>query len=376
MNKTHPFTPTPTQAAALQELGRRLVDQHNARVIVPPQENASGFWFGGGNLARDRSGTLWLVGRYRNCGDSRTGLQKGSRGLELAVFRLDDMESQAEKVLSFGKEDLTTDGQQVLSIEGTSLHPTSNGVELYLSTEKDMDYPAGFEAFRKPGTGVWTVDIMSADAVVSLPSAKIRTVVKSREAARAHTKDPVVFERDDGNTALIYCTHPFSWSSSNTSVALRDAGASTFTLLTDQMLQRGPVWDVAVTRVTDRLAVPRAGLFKEAPPLSLYFYDGAECMRSHEEHGKAVRRPRGHSCEEIGGLAWGVDARFPAIHRLSVNEPLFISPWGSGSSRYVSTLREADRITATWQQSQSDRSQPLVGHSLPMAEVEHILHGG
>ena len=37
----------------LKELGQRLIDQRNARVIVPALGNESGFWFGGGNLIQD-----------------------------------------------------------------------------------------------------------------------------------------------------------------------------------------------------------------------------------------------------------------------------------------------------------------------------------
>ena len=60
-------------------------------MIVYRRTNAeTGFWFGGGNMVQDHDGTLWLVGRYRNHGDSRTGLGAGERGLELALFRSDD----------------------------------------------------------------------------------------------------------------------------------------------------------------------------------------------------------------------------------------------------------------------------------------------
>ena len=56
--------------------------------------------------------------------------------------------------------------------------------------------------------------------------------------------------------------------------------------------------------------------------LSLYFYDGAECLRQLDAHKKAVDRPRGYSCEELGGLAYGFDRDFPNLHRLSRLEPL------------------------------------------------------
>jgi hypothetical protein len=39
----------------------------------------------------------------------------------------------------------------------------------------------------------------------------------------------------------------------------------------------------------------------------------------------------------------------------------------------VNVLNCGDRLLATWQQSQDDLSQPLVGHELPMAEVARWL---
>jgi hypothetical protein len=74
------------QERCLRALLAALIDQTAARVIVPPYRDAPGFWFGGGSLAQDSEGTIWLSGRYRNYGDSRTGLVAGQRGLECALF--------------------------------------------------------------------------------------------------------------------------------------------------------------------------------------------------------------------------------------------------------------------------------------------------
>ena len=50
-------------------------------------------------------------------------------------------------------------------------------------------------------------------------------------------------------------------------------------------------------------------------------------------------------------------------------------PLGDGCSRYVSTLVTGDGILAVWEQGQADGSQPLVGRSMPMEQVEQILGG-
>lgn len=357
----------------LVALALRLLDQEAASVLVTPQRDASGFWFGGGNVIRDRDGTVFLVGRYRNQGDSRTGLGAGERGLELAIFGGSGFFGPLEKLKAFSKEDLRVGEHGVLSIEGTCLHLTANGVELYVSSEKDLAYPEMVQKFQKPGTGVWSIDRIVADRVTELRPTGIEPLLASDTPATLHVKDPVVFDLPDQGTAMIYCTHPFAWSSSNTGVAVWEEGKNTFSVVSDSMLPRGFVWDVAATRVTERLPVPRVGAFKHLPPLSLYFYDGAECLRPHEQHAKGVKRPRGYSCEEIGGLAWGFDADFPLVQRLSVNCAFFVAPYGTGCSRYVSALVTEEGIYACWQQSQPDLSQPLVGHWLPMDEVTRVL---
>jgi hypothetical protein len=72
-------------------------------------------------------------------------------------------------------------------------------------------------------------------------------------------------------------------------------------------------------------------------------------------------------------MAVGFDELFPEIFRISSYAPMFISPHGTGCSRYVSTLVTADGILATWQQSQENFSQPLVGNFLPVEQIEEIL---
>jgi len=358
----------------LRALGQALVNQELAQVAVPPQEASDGFWFGGGNVLEDADGTLLLCGRYRNYGDSRTGTGAGARGLEFAIFRADGPFGPWEKVRSFTKADLACEGLGVVSIEGGGLLRTGGGYELFISTEKDRPYPAGHEGFQKPGTGVWSIDATAAASLDELDPAQLRPILLTDELATLHIKDPVPVPHPGGQgTALIFCHHPFGWSSSNTGLAVRTDDDASFEHATHALLPRGTTWDVACTRVTERLPLPRTGILKDLPPLSLYFYDGAECLRQLDENPLAVARPRGWSCEEIGGLAFGVDDDFPTLHRLSVDFPLFTSSTGTGCSRYVSTVATQEGILALWQQSQSDLSQPLVSNFLPMEEVERIL---
>ena len=68
----------PARKQQLIRLAQLLIDQEQARIVVPPNQPRSGFWFGGGNLVEADDGTLFLVGRYRNSGDSRSAIRASS----------------------------------------------------------------------------------------------------------------------------------------------------------------------------------------------------------------------------------------------------------------------------------------------------------
>ncbi|MCA9140095.1 MAG: hypothetical protein KDB00_25155 [Planctomycetales bacterium] len=353
-----------------------LVDQHQARVLIPAYASSSGYWFGGGNMVAGKNGDLYLVGRYRNSGDSRTGLAAGSRGLELAIFRSCDNGANFEKVVSLGKEDLGVAGCNVLSIEGTALRFNGDKVELYVSTEKEsVGYPSGFENFLKPGTGVWSIDRLTASSVEGLASASVKPVLASNDPATIHVKDPFLYESDD-RAWLFFCSHPFSWTCSNTGYIELDSPtdmiASNRTDPVFDFFPRGNVWDVAMSRGTCLIDVPAVGAFSNQN-IQLLFYDGGECVRDHTQHAESVARPRGHSCEELGGAAWSVEKNWNQLRRLSKNAPLFVSPHGTGCSRYVDVLSRPEGMHVTWQQSQPDTSQPLVYHFVPRATIESTL---
>jgi hypothetical protein len=371
----------------LLDLLQALIDQQSAHILVLPYRNAPGFWFGGGNMVQDASGVIWLCGRYRNYGDSRTGLVAGERGLECALFRSDDRGGSFQKVCSWTKADLSrhSDGAEVLSIEGTALHRLPNGTwELFISSEKALSYPHPLQEHQKPGTGIWTIERMALPSGQSggpetLDPATLTPVLDALDRPEyLHVKDPVVYDGPDGQTFMIFCSHPFSWTSTNNGLAMRKRGTNVFDVQAWEMAPRGPTWDVAVTRITDRLPLPQVGLLADLPPCSIYFYDGAECIHDHGRGSGGTRRPRGYSCEEIGGafLGWEEgDTGLPRLERLSRLAPLFVSPWGTGCSRYVSSLVIQDGILVAWEQAQEDGSQPLVGHFLPMEDVARRLSG-
>lgn len=364
----------------LMDLADALINQERARIIVPAQQPSTGFWFGGGNAIEDTSGDLHIVGRYRNHGDSRTGVAAGERGLELAVFTSVDSGATWEKSLSFTKSELNIGDRTVLSIEGSALRRTATGYELYVSTEKDgVGYPAGFESFLKPGTGVWTIERLASATLEGLKDSPLETVAECSDLRWLHIKDPFLYERKGEYVDLLFCSHPFSWSSSNT--GYRAAPSVATSSINDtppfgdhvcDFFSRGTTWDVAMTRGTCVVDVPRVGAFADVDA-SLFFYDGGESLRDLDEHATAVKRPRGYSCEELGGVAYIQNGSLDHIERLSKYLPQFISPYGTGCSRYVDVLATETGLIATWQQSQDDRSQPLVMNQLTHDEVAEIL---
>ncbi len=358
----------------LVQLAKTLLDQESARIVIQPHKRENGYWFGGGNLVASPDGTWYLAGRYRNFGDSRTGLQTGLRGVELAVFASYDHGNTFEKVLSFSKNDLSYPDRPVLSIEGSALHFTHGGVELFVSTEKEnVLYPENLRSFHKSRTGIWSIDRLHAKNVRDLAKAPLSPFLSCVDPRFLHVKDPVVYDMVNGGTLLSFCTHPFNWTSSNSGYVIRHSDAEAFSAPNHEFFRRGYTWDVAISRITAWLRVPRRGLFSQDHTLMLAFYDGGESMRNVDQHKKAIKRPRGYSCEEIGGLAWATEKDFSAITRLSINLPMFTSPWGSGSSRYVDVLQTEEGLYATWEQSQPDLSQPLVMNYLGWDEVDRLL---
>ena len=361
----------------LRQLAVRLIDQRECKQLIQPLGSGEGFWFGGGNFIQMNDGNIFVCGRYRNHGDARTGVGAGERGLKFSVFQVSENLESASEVYALSKSELSFDSE-VVSIEGGCLVNSvdGHGVEAIISTEKKKAYPKEFINFQKPGTGVWSIDLLKGPSgITSLTTEKATVIANSEEPNTLHVKDPVVFRIKPDQTELIYCHHPFSWSSSNTGLRRRLKEEEEFQVIEENVLPRGNSWDVACSRLTERLSVPKIGEFSELPDLSLYFYDGAECLRSLEQNKEAAHRPRGYSCEELGGLAWGWDDEFPKMQKITHHFPLFISPYGTGCSRYVSAIHLQDgSILAGWQQSQKDLSQPLVVNHLSANSVKAILN--
>ena len=363
------------QLTRLAALSRLMMNQQNAKIIVEPYESKDGFWFGAGNMV-EHEGVLLLSGRYRNYGDSRSGLGSGERGLELALFASRDRGASWEKVLAFSKKDINLSNLTVLSIEGSALVKTSTGFELFVSSEKEgRGYAEGLDCYRKPGTGIWSIDVLRAESLEGLRSAQVSDMLRCDDPRYVHVKDPFVYARTNGDLVLGFCTHPYNWASSNTGYMVRDASTEKWDEPVFDHFPRGTTWDAGMTRATAIVDVPKMAVFSGPEKLSLLFYDGGEAVRNLDEHEVGVKRPRGYSCEELGGAAVIRDENLRNPERLSKYRPLFVSPMGRGTSRYVDVLETQEGFYVTWQQSQPDFSQPLVLNFVSREEVNKILTG-
>jgi len=343
--------------ARMRDFAHALIDPVHARIAIAPERAEKGYWFGGGSMAKGPDGYLYLTGRYRSAGDSRTGLDLGDRGKELAVFSSADGAKTWTKVLAFDKGAVAPAGAEALSIEGSAIRFTPAGVELYVSSEKRVPYPERVAAYEKPGTGVWSIERLVAPTIEGLRQAIPHTIMASDDPATLQVKDPFLAERRDGSLLLFFCHHSFNWSSSGTGYVPLDRDGNPAGKPVFDCYPRGPAWDVAITRGTCVLPLPAT----IAPAgTGLVFYDGGECLRNLDEHAKAKKRPRGYSCEELGGLGYYVDDDPGTFVRISDIFPEFESPTGTGCLRYVDVLATGDAFIATWQQSQPDGSQALM----------------
>lgn len=349
----------------LHDIAREFVNQEKARIIVEANEPSNGYWFGGGNMV-EFDNALYVVGRYRNYGDSRLGTSKGERGCELAIFKSIDDGENFLKILSYSKEDLSIGERVVVSIEGTALYLDDSGVQLFISTEKANLVPKGeLKEYIKPGTGVWGIDVVRGKSIETLDLQSIETVIEGDDVRHFNIKDPFVYKTNDQNLLLGYCSHPISWASSNSGYIMRD-NKKGWKSPVNNFLPRGEVWDVAITRVTSLINIDKT-------PYRLAFYDGGESLRQLDEHPQAKKRPRGYSCEEIGGVGYFRNDDVNAIKRLSILGPSFLSPYGKKTSRYVDVLRTDKGYYVTWQQSQENLSQPLVLNFVSHEIVNGIL---
>ena len=358
---------------AVRALVSELIDQRSAHVIVRPNRAADGYWFGGGNLLQDAGGTLWLVGRYRDAGDSRTGLGAGERGLACALFASADGGASFEPVRSWSKAELSAHGT-VLSIEGTDLRRRAGGgVELFVSLEKDVPYPDAYAAYQKPGTGVWSIDRMTATRRHRSTWQHRRRCCGRGGRSPSTSRTPSPSRPRRGHGAAVLLASGLVGLQQHRRRRARGS-ATTFELASWEAVARGAIWTSP----------------SRASPTGSRCRESACCVRAADERlllrRRGVHAPAGG---EPAGRETAARLLLRGARRRDVGPGRRLPGDGTAVDGRAA-LRVADRnrqqslrehlltkefLYATWQQSQADRSQPLVMNALPMERVEAILSG-
>jgi hypothetical protein len=100
-----------------------------------------------------------------------------------------------------------------------------------------------------------------------------------------HIKDPSVSSGPRGETVLIFCHHPYCWSCSSAGIVIRSDDNGEWGAPRFDVFRHGYTWDVAISRLTCRLPLPKIGVLADMEPLSLWFYDGGECLTDDDRTG-------------------------------------------------------------------------------------------
>lgn len=380
------------EAQCATELATAMVNQRQAKILIEAEQQSAGHWFGGGNVIQVNE-KVYVCGRFRNKGDSRYGITEGERGYAFAIYELEIHDKNNINVKLLHKwtknnifealkqqNQLPDNCKEVLSIEGTSLHYNKSKKiwEFYVSSEKLLNYPETVKSFQKKNTGIWSIDKICASNIDHFSfldnQYQIYPVLSSNDPMYLHMKDPVVFsfKNENGNdmNGLFFSCAPFCWTSSFTGFAIQEQNKykEKFSIVSNEFVPRGTCWDVACTRITSRCPIlPDSNQF-------FCFYDGAECVNKHVNSSYNW----GWSCEEVGGLfIENYNTGIPksdCFSRISKLFPLFSSPFGTTSSRYVDAVWTSFGLIITWQQAQVNGSQPLVINILSLSEVNEILN--
>ncbi len=288
-----------------------LFNPEEGVTILAPPGNGPGYWSGAVSTIFDgETKRFYLYYRLRNPRDPGNPKQ---RGFECRIAESKDGVRFAD-IWSAVKDDFGA-----ISIERASLVKTYEGIyRLYIS----------FEDIK---LGKWKIDLMEADKPANFDPRDRVEIMRPIDGVMGHIKDPYVMIIG-GLYYMFINYHPIRWQSSGTALALSGDGVN-FNWV-GEIFPRSRGWDVGISRITSIVRIP---------PLFYIYYDGGETMRE--------------SCEERAGLAISFDLK--SYYRLSDNGPLFVSPHGTGSLRYIDALKVGDEIYCYYEYTREDGSHEL-----------------
>jgi hypothetical protein len=273
------------------------------RILREPAGFENGYWAGAPGVFYDSDEKAWYltyrIRRPRGVVPDRGGEARIACSTDLKEWR--DLWS------------VTKDQFDSASIERCALHHGLDGQWRY------------FASYVDPTDGRWCVSVLQSPKIHTLEAAHARPIFKARPLGLEGIKDPWIFEHQGIFHMILSVAVPTPKTGSqshstldifNTGECVSATGLATSRDL-DQWEWRGVIfapeasgWDCYCRRVNS--IVPHRGKF-------FAFYDGSA---SHAEN-----------YEEKTGLAASSDLR--NWKSLTVGEPIFTSPHGSGSLRYM-----------------------------------------
>ncbi len=129
---------TEAQKQKLITLARELIHQEAARILIEPMARSTGFWFGGGNVIRDRDGSILLCGRYEPDPNVLILCEKAfAQGLPIFTSGL-DCYTISHRIATFSKELSADDMEMAESVSqsvGACVEPAQ--IERMLSVKRE-----------------------------------------------------------------------------------------------------------------------------------------------------------------------------------------------------------------------------------------------
>ncbi|MGC8890020.1 MAG: hypothetical protein ACP5PC_04870 [bacterium] len=313
----------------------RLFDPNNGITVANPPDRGIGFWAGASSILYDEEDKkFYLYYRLRRPRLIENGKEIG-RGYECRIAESED----GINFRTIWRTDKSYFGG--ISLEKASLIKTLEGnYRLYIS-------------YVDPEDNRWRIDMLEADKIENLDPTKKTKIFTPSDLGIEGIKDPEVIilgglyymfvsyapspkgidpilRSKMHETADVYNT---GISKSCTGLAVSADGIN-FKWLGDLLSPRENSWDAYATRITSIVY---------SSPIFYAFYDGS--------------RDVSENYEEKLGLA--VSLNLKDFEIVSVNGPILLSPYSSGSVRYVSVVPVLSRLYYYYEMAVSDGSHEL-----------------
>jgi hypothetical protein len=304
-----------------------LFDPAQGETIIPPAGEGAGYWAGAPSVLYDRdTARFYLSYRLRK--------PRPVRGGECYI-------AESRDGLSFHTIwGSTKEAFDSPSVERFSLTRGRNG--------KWLLYPS----YVDPADNRWRIDMIVADSPAAFDPAQRQKVFTASDVGAQGVKDPwvmvvnglytmlisyaVSMEVATGHQAQMHATadiYNTGLTLSSTALAVSGDGRN-YVWEGDIFPPRAGGWDAYAARLG--CLVPTAQGW-------LGYYDGAAAVEGNYE--------------ERTGLVQSWDLRH--FHRLSTQGPMLVSPWGSGSLRYLDAVVFDDEIYFYYEMCRPDGAHEL-----------------